>query len=148
MIAGATAPTGSNNDIGTSPQRFARELKTMVTLRSSTPTRTIPTRSEARKDIAPEAMPHYPQLTVSLGNISTLLKIFPSKPFYISEYGYYTGLPIAMGIYVNQVTQATSCRAPTLTRPASRRSRRCLVPYQDNGPPIRRPTTGAATRVW
>ena len=40
------------------------------------------------KNIAPEAQPRNPNLTVSLGNISTLLKIFPNKPFYLTEYGY------------------------------------------------------------
>ena len=46
-------------------------------------------------------MPRNPDLTVSLGTISTLLKIFPTKPFYITEYGYYTVYRIAFGIYVN-----------------------------------------------
>ena len=134
VIAGATAPTGSNNNIGTSPQRFARELKTMVNLSVFDAYSHHPYTVGGTSNIAPEAMPHYPNLTVSLGNISTLLKIFPSKPFYLSEYGYYTVYQTAFGISVNQVTQALYL--PRAYRFVARYPQiKALVwfPYRDSG---------------
>ena len=95
------------------------------------------------KDISPEAMPHYPNLTVSLGNISTLLKIFPSKPFYITEYGYYTEYRIAMGIYVNQVTQARFLpRAYAYAARFPQIKALIWYPYQDAGPADPPPDNG------
>ena len=135
VIAGSTAPTGLNNDLGTSPQRFASELKSMVDPSVFDAYSHHPYTVGGTKDIAPEAMPHYPQFTVSLGNISTLLKIFPSKPFYISEYGYYTEYRIAMGIYVNQVTQARFLpRAYAYAARFPQIKALIWYPYQDNGP--------------
>jgi hypothetical protein len=106
VIAGATSPFGRNDALGTSPQRFANELKTMVKSSVFDAYSHHPYTVGGTKNIAPEAMPRDPNRTVSLGNISTLLKIFPTKPFYISEYGYYTEYRTAFGIHVNQVTQA------------------------------------------
>ena len=95
------------------------------------------------KDIAPEAMPHYPNLTVSLGNISTLLKIFPTKPFYITEYGYYTEYRIAMGIYVNQVTQARFLpRAYAYAARFPQIKALIWFPYHDAGPADPPPDNG------
>ena len=99
--------------------------------------------------IAPEDMPHYPNLTVSLGNISTLLKIFPTKPFYITEYGYYTEYRIAMGIYVNQVTQALFLpRAYNFVARYPQIKALIWYPYQDMGPANPPPNNGGATQDW
>ena len=47
-------------------------------------------------NIAPEARPERPQITPSRWDIATLLKIFPDKPFYLSEYGYYNAYNAAV----------------------------------------------------
>lgn len=135
VIAGSTAPTGMNNDLGTSPKRFATELKSLVSSSVFDAYSHHPYTVGGTSNIAPEAQPRYPKYTVSLGNISTLLKIFPSKPFYITEYGYYTEYRIAMGIYVSQVTQAKYL--PRAYEYAARFPQiKALIwfPYHDAGP--------------
>ena len=135
VIAGATAPTGMNNDLGTSPKRFASVLKSLVSSSVFDAYSHHPYTVGGTSNTAPEAQPRYPKYTVSLGNISTLLKIFPSKPFYITEYGYYTEYRIAMGIYVNQVTQAKY--VPRAYKYAARFPQiKALIwfPYHDAGP--------------
>ncbi len=106
VIAGATGPIGQNNILSTSPQRFARLLKTMVSSSVFDAYSHHPYTIGGARNIAPEASPNDPVHAVSLGNISTLLKIFPKKPFYLSEYGYYTQYCIYFGVYVSQATQA------------------------------------------
>ena len=160
VIAGSNAPVGRNNDLATSPQRFATQLKSMVSSSVFDAYSHHPYTVGGTRNIAPEAKPDYPKITVSLGNISTLLKIFPKKPFYITEYGYYTEYRTAMGIYVNQVTQAKYL--PRAYRYAARFSQiKALVwfPYHDAGPanpPANNggvysgllTTTGAFKRAW
>ena len=134
VIAGGTAPTGSNNTLGTSPQRFATELKSMVKLSVFDAYSHHPYTVGGTSNTAPEALPRYPNLTVSLGNISTLLKIFPTKPFYITEYGYYTVYRMAFGIYVNQVTQALYLpRAYKFVTRYPQIKALIWYPYQDSG---------------
>ncbi|HXY42146.1 MAG TPA: cellulase family glycosylhydrolase [Vicinamibacteria bacterium] len=135
VIAGSTAPVGRNNDLSTSPQRFATELKSKVDLSVFDAYSHHPYTTGGSRDTRPEAAPSYPDITVSLGNISTLLKIFPSKPFYITEYGYYTTYRMAFGTYVSQVTQAQYL--PRAYRFAARYPQiKALVwfPYKDCGP--------------
>ncbi|HEY5386431.1 MAG TPA: cellulase family glycosylhydrolase, partial [Thermoleophilia bacterium] len=107
VIAGATAPTGPNTRLGTSPLRFARLLKTMVKSSVYDAYSHHPYTVGGTGDIAPEATPRDPAYTVSLGNIATLLKLFPNKPFYLTEYGYYTRYSPLFGIYVSPRTQAS-----------------------------------------
>jgi hypothetical protein len=135
VIAGSNSPVGLNNDLGTSPQRFATKLKSMVSSSVFDAYSHHPYTVGGTSNTAPEAMPHYPKVTVSLGNISTLLKIFPSKPFYITEYGYYTKYRTAMGIYVSQATQAKYL--PRAYKYAARFPQiKALIwfPYHDAGP--------------
>jgi Cellulase (glycosyl hydrolase family 5) len=135
VIAGSNSPVGLNNDLGTSPQRFATQLKSMVSLSVFDAYSHHPYTTGGTSNTAPEAMPHYPKVTVSLGNISALLKIFPSKPFYITEYGYYTKYRTAMGIYVSQATQAKYL--PRAYKYAARFPQiKALIwfPYHDAGP--------------
>ncbi len=55
---------------------------------------------------APNQMPRDPVHMVNLANIGALLKIFPSKPFYLTEYGYATDYNPAFGVEVSPATQA------------------------------------------
>ena len=107
VIAGATGPVGRNTSLQTSPQRFAKLLKTMVKLSVFDAYSHHPYTVGGTSNIAPEAMPRDPAHVVSLGNISTLLKIFPSKPFYLTEYGYYTRYSAPFGFSVSQSKQAS-----------------------------------------
>jgi hypothetical protein len=47
---------------------------------------------------------------VSLSNIGTLLRIFPGKPFYLTEYGYQTAFSLLFGIKVSEADQAAYLR--------------------------------------
>ena len=59
----------------------------------------------------PEAAPGSPNTTVTLQNLGTLLKLFPKKPFFLTEYGYQTAPCVWFsGQYVNQITQANYLR--------------------------------------
>ena len=96
-LAGATAPRGyksteplSLRRMMTSPQRFAAAIKAAritsyfdgYSHHAYTP--------GASKNNQPEAAPRDPKTTVNLQNLPVLLKMFPTKPFYITEYGYQT----------------------------------------------------------
>jgi hypothetical protein len=107
VIAGATGPHGQNTILSTSPQRFASLLKTMVPSSVFDAYSHHPYTIGGAHHIAPEGLPNDPAHAVSLGNISTLLKIFPDKPFYLTEYGYYTRYCVYFGLYVSQITQAS-----------------------------------------
>ena len=110
VIAGATSPVGDNSILRTSPQRFARLLKQFVAPSVFDAYSHHPYPVGGSRHIEPEAKPNDPDHAVSLGNISTLLKIFPNKPFYLTEYGYYTQYSALFGICVDQATQASFLR--------------------------------------
>lgn len=89
VLGGVTGPWGMNNRWSTSPQRFAKRLKYHAAYRwfdayshHPYPVGGIPP--------APNRRPRFPQYTVSLYNARTLLRIFPKKQFYFTEYGYTT----------------------------------------------------------
>ena len=101
VVAGATAPIGQNSVLSTSPQKFASVLRAggaanWFDVYSHHPYGTY---------AAPEAQPKSPAHSVTLGNISVLLKIFPTKPFFLTEYGYTTEHAALFG--GNPVSRAT-----------------------------------------
>lgn len=106
VIAGATAPVGLNDRSRTSPQRFARFLARhratayfdVYSHHPYTPGGTI--------NAAPGDMPNDSSTTVVLGNLPTLLRLFPRKPFYLTEYGYNTRYTLDFGLTVTPVQQA------------------------------------------
>jgi len=113
IVAGATAPHGSNNAGSTSPQRFASELAT----RHRTVTNFFndyshhPYMPGASPRLWPEAAPAHPSTTVTLENLGTLLKIFPTKHFLLTEYGVQTAACVAFSYqHVDQATQADYLR--------------------------------------
>jgi len=108
-VAGATAPWGSAtpNAFNTSPQRFAAVIKATKGWSSLFDAYSHHPYTMG----APEMAPRDPGRDVTLQNLSTLLKIFPTKPFYLTEYGYQTAPCEAFtGWHVNQVTQANYLR--------------------------------------
>jgi hypothetical protein len=113
IVAGATAPMGSDAGDGagtllsTSPQRFADVLKaanveSLFNAYSHHPYTPFPT-----SNLGPSAAPFDPQRTVILQNLSTLLKVFPDKPFFLTEYGYQTeACHSFQGQHITEIQQA------------------------------------------
>jgi hypothetical protein len=98
VLGGVTAPVGNNDKLRTSPQRFAaalRRLGAAANMDGYSHHAYVP--GGVTTMLPPQAPPRFPSSTVSLGNIGTLLHIFPSKPFYITEYGYTTRYSQAFG---------------------------------------------------
>jgi len=113
VIGGATAPVGRNNRYWTAPQRFARQLRELGAAALFDAYSHHPYVPGGADDMAPEAKPADADADyiVRLGNIETLLDIFPGKPFYLSEFGYNTLYSeMFAGLPVNQATQAAYLR--------------------------------------
>ena len=73
---------------------------------------------------APDGRPNDPSTTVTLYNLRTLLRLFPSKPFYLTEYGYNTEPSIYFGGFsFSEAKQAQYLGPPTPSCAATRRSR-------------------------
>jgi hypothetical protein len=110
VAAGATAPTGRNNRYGTSPQRFARRLRGLGVDGLFDVYTHHPYVPGGTKNAAPERPPSNPERTVTLGNIETLLDVFPGKPFYMTEFGYSTRYSHLFGVTVTPAQQASYLR--------------------------------------
>ena len=106
VIAGATAPTGTNNVYWTSPQSFARVLAKGGAAKYFDVYSHHPYVPGGPYDMDPGLRPQHPDHTVSLSNIGTLLKIFPRKPFYLTEYAFSTEPSLSFGPPVTEVQQA------------------------------------------
>jgi hypothetical protein len=105
VIAGATAPRGADDVDSTSPRTFARYLRDHG--------------AEAWFDAyshhpypwgRPEQFPGNTRKTVWLSNLTELLGLFPTKDFYLTEYGYATHKPTLIGYHVSLPTQALYLR--------------------------------------
>jgi hypothetical protein len=114
VIAGATSSRGaaagdplSDREKMTSPQRFAAQIKAAGVSSLFDAYSHHPYTPGGTAKNWPEAAPTHPAYTVTLQNLRTLLRIFPTKPFYITEYGYQTA-PCASfsGQFVNVGKQA------------------------------------------
>lgn len=109
VIAGATSRRGANDAHSTSPQWFANYLKRMKASRYFDAYSHHPYTPPGSKP-SPSAPPAQPRSMVTLGNISTLLKVFPSTPFYLTEYGYSTGAQDLFCLTVSPADQARYLR--------------------------------------
>ena len=111
VIAGATAPIGLNDVLRTSPQRFARFLRRSGAARYFDVYSHHPYTPGGSLNPAPGQPPNDPTTTVTLHNLPTLLRLFPKKSFYITEYGYNTRPSVAFGGFaVSGSTQARYLR--------------------------------------
>jgi hypothetical protein len=110
VVAGATAPVGSNDRNRTSPQRFARFLAGQGAAEYFDVYSHHPYTPGGTPDPDPEAAPADPLKTVTLRNLPTLLRLFPTKPFYLTEYGYNTSYTVSFGLVVTRVRQASYLR--------------------------------------
>ena len=106
VVAGTTGPVGLNDVYRTSPQRFARALKSAGAARYFDAYSHHPYTPGGTIYQAPDQPPNDPGTTVTLYNLRTLLRLFPSKPFYLSEYAYSTRPNLLFGISVSEARQA------------------------------------------
>jgi hypothetical protein len=106
VVAGATAPVGLDDIYRTSPQRFARFLQRARAGRYFDVYSHHPYTPGGSIYAAPSQPPNDPSHTVTLYNLRTLLRLFPGKPFYLTEYGYNTRPNLSFGLYVDEAVQA------------------------------------------
>lgn len=108
VIAGATSPVGQNDKLRTSPQSFALFLKRNGAARWFDAYSHHPYTPGGTVQHAPDRPPNDLRTTVTLYNLSTLLRIFPRTPFYLTEYGYNTRESIEFaGFAVTEAQQAS-----------------------------------------
>jgi hypothetical protein len=89
VLAGNTASMGYDDRSSTSPQRWARRLQELGVADVMDAYSHHPYALGNTKPIdAPEKTPQFPRYAVTLGNIKTLLDMFPATDFYLTEYGY------------------------------------------------------------
>ena len=106
VIAGATAPRGGDDAYSTTPQAFAKSIKAGGGAKSCDGYSHHPYVPRGTRNISPAAKPNNPKTAVTLGNLSELTRLFPTKPFYLTEYGYGTHDSRYFGCTVSEATQA------------------------------------------
>lgn len=104
VIAGSTAPTGDNDIFRTDPLTFARALAARGAARYFDVYAHHPYVPGCTINMNPAAPA--PVRTITLANIAALLRVFPTKAFYLTEYGYSTQYSIAFGAPVSEAQQA------------------------------------------
>ena len=107
VIAGATCPRGYNDADSTSPLAFATYLSQHGAAEYCDAYSHHPYTLPAAPQPAPSAPPaKHPSGIVTLGNLNVLIKLFPGKPFYLTEYGYDTHPQSVFGRVVSAADQA------------------------------------------
>jgi hypothetical protein len=107
VIGGTTGPRGRGDAGSTPPQAFARYLKDHGAARYMDAYSHHPYTPGGSTRISPGQMPNNPKRCVTLGNLSQLTRLFPDKPFYLTEYGYNTQYSRWFGVTVSEQTQAS-----------------------------------------
>ncbi|MEI6725467.1 MAG: hypothetical protein WCN81_04500 [Actinomycetes bacterium] len=140
VIAGATSPAGNNSTGSTSPISWARYLKKHGMASYFDAYSHHPYTLTASVNPAPGQQPDDPRHMVTLANLSSLLKIFPTKPFYLTEYGYATGYNPHFGYQVSRAVQAAYLEK-AFAMAASHTQVKALIWYamRDWAPDPRRP---------
>ena len=110
MIGGATAPRGRGDAGSTPPQAFARYLKAKGAGAYMDAYSHHPYTPGGSTHVGPGQMPNNPTRAVTLGNLGQLTKLFPKKPFYLTEYGYNTQYSHWFGVAVSKADQARYLR--------------------------------------
>ena len=111
VAAGETSPTGDNTRFRTSPLRFARQIREAGAGPYFDVFAHHPYPAAGNGDISPNAVPRDPTHTVWLANLPTLLRVFPQKPYYLSEFAYSTAYSILFGVSVSESQQASYLQA-------------------------------------
>jgi hypothetical protein len=110
VIGGSTAPRGRGDAGSTPPQAFARYLKANGAGKYMDAYAHHPYTPGGSTRVAPSQLPNNPDRCVTLGNLSQLTKLFPTKPFYLTEYGYNTQYCEWFGVTVSSADQARYLR--------------------------------------
>jgi hypothetical protein len=110
VIGGTTGPRGRGDAGSTPPQAFARYLKDHGASRYMDAYSHHPYTPGGSTRISPGQLPNNPLRCVTLGNLGQLTKLFPDKPFYLTEYGYNTEYSRWFGVTVSEATQAQYLR--------------------------------------
>ena len=110
VIGGATAPRGRGDIVSTPPQAFARYLKQNGASAYMDAYSHHPYTPGGSTRVAPGDLPNNPARCVTLGNLGQLTKIFPTKPFYLTEFGYNTQYCRWFGVTVSRAEQARYMR--------------------------------------
>jgi hypothetical protein len=90
VVAGSTGPVGNNDVYRTSPQRWAGMMKAMGAGAHFDIYSHHPYTPGGSVNIRPDEPPNNLLTTVTLYNLGQLLRIFPGKNFWLTEYGYNT----------------------------------------------------------
>jgi polysaccharide biosynthesis protein PslG len=111
VIGGATSRFGSpgNDDGSSSPQWFAKYLKDHGAAKWFDAYSHHPY-TKRGSDPVPSVPPKEASKAVTLGNISVLLKLFPTKPFYLTEFCYSTVQAPQRDAFVVAVSRADQAR--------------------------------------
>ena len=110
VIAGATAPRGRGDIQSTPPQAFAKYLRDNGAARYMDAYSHHPYTPGGSTRVAPGQMPNNPARCVTLGNLDQLTRLFPGKPFYLTEFGYNTEYSRWFGVTVSRTVQAKYLR--------------------------------------
>jgi hypothetical protein len=105
VIAGATSPRGDDDDFSTRPATFAKYLSEHGAGRYFEGYS-----CHVYSWGPPNRPPPQPQSAVTLGNLDSLIKYFPKKDFFVTEFGYCTVDPSALGQVVSEADQARFLR--------------------------------------
>jgi hypothetical protein len=106
VIAGATAPRGNNSKAATAPQTFAAYLRDHGASAYFDAYSHHPYTPGGSIHRGPTQPPDDPTHSVLLSNLPQLLKLFPHKPFLLTEYGYSTTSSRIFGLTVSLADQA------------------------------------------
>lgn len=111
VIAGSTGPVGRNDKYRTSPQRWANVMKLKGAGAHFDIYSHHPYTPGGSVNIRPDQPPNDLLTTVTLYNLGQLLRVFPGKNFWLTEYGYNTEPCDAFGGFaVTLVQQAKFLR--------------------------------------
>jgi hypothetical protein len=110
VIAGATSPLGRGDAGSTPPQAFARYLQANGAGAYMDAYSHHPYTPGGSTRLAPDALPNNPDRCVTLGNLSQFTRLFPTNPFYLTEYGYDTRYSVWFGVTVSPSVQAAYLR--------------------------------------
>jgi len=117
VLAGNTASQGHNDSTSTAPQTWAKRLKELGALEcmdaySHHPYALPYWKGDTKVVDPPWKTPRFPEITIGLANMQTLLDIFPDTDFYLTEYGYNTkGSELFGGGRVSETRQAEYVRS-------------------------------------
>ena len=98
--------------------------------------------------VKPGQLPNNPARCVTLGNLGQLTRLFPSKPFYLTEFGYNTQYCRWFGVTVSKADQARYLREAYSYARRYRQVKALLWFLVDDWNPTASPTDKAGDGVY